>query len=161
MMNDNKREECLVNKLTKKQYTISVAESCTGGLLSGAIVNVSGASEVFHCSFVTYANKAKEKMVQVNHETLVKYGAVSPETAREMALGCARRAEADIGLSTTGIAGPGGGTPDKPAGLVYIGCALHGQAVAERHMFTGDRLEVRQQAVQAALDLAIRCLEKE
>lgn len=151
----------LVNKLTKKQYTISTAESCTGGLLSGTIVNVSGASEVFHCSFVTYSNDAKERLVHVCHETLEKFGAVSEETAKEMALGCAKEAQADIGLSTTGIAGPDGGTPDKPVGLVYIGCALHGEATVERHVFQGDREQVRSQAVRQALDLAIRCLNKE
>lgn len=155
------REEELVNKLTKKKYTITTAESCTGGLLSGTIVNVSGASEVLNCSFVTYANEAKEKLVSVKHETLEQYGAVSSQTAAEMAAGCAHAASADIGLSTTGIAGPGGGTADKPVGLVYIGCALHDDVVVERHEFKGDRLQVRTQAVCAAIDLAIHCLDKE
>ncbi len=155
------KELTLVNKLTKKGYTITTAESCTGGLLSATLVNVSGASEVLHYSFVTYANEAKEKLVHVRHDTLEKYGAVSPETAREMALGAAGSGEADVGLSTTGVAGPSGGTPEKPVGLVYIGCAVHGEAVTERHIFKGDRMEIRRQAVQAAMDLAIRCLSKE
>ncbi len=155
------KELTLVNKLTKKGYTITTAESCTGGLLSATLVNVSGASEVLHCSFVTYANEAKEKLVYVRHDTLEQYGAVSPETAREMALGAAERGEADVGLSTTGVAGPAGGTPEKPVGLVYIGCAVHGEAVTERHIFDGDRMQIRRQAVQAAMDLAIRCLSKE
>lgn len=152
-------EEKLVTKLTKKKYTISAAESCTGGMLASAIVNVSGASNVFQCSYVTYANTAKERLVHVRHETLVEHGAVSAETAEEMALGCACEAQADVGLSTTGIAGPEGGTPDKPVGLVYIGCAIHGAVKTERHVFQGDRSSVRKQAVAAALDLAIRCLE--
>lgn len=151
----------LVNKLTKKRYTISTAESCTGGLLSGTIVNVSGASEVLHSGFVTYANEAKEQWLSVRHDTLEQYGAVSHQTAEEMALGCARAAGADMGLSTTGIAGPGGGTPDKPVGLVYIGCALHGKTTVCRHVFSGDRYQVRSQAVQAAMDLAIHCLNQE
>ena len=151
----------LVNKLTNKQYTIAAAESCTGGLLAASIVNVSGASGVLNCSFVTYSNEAKEKLAGARHETLLQYGAVSSQTAGEMALGCARAAGADVGLSTTGIAGPDGGTADKPVGLVYIGCAVRGKVAVERHVFSGDRLSVRQQAVKAALDLAIHCMEYE
>ncbi|MCH5252411.1 MAG: CinA family protein [Lachnospiraceae bacterium] len=156
----NKESE-LVNKLTKKQYTITTAESCTGGLLSGTIVNVSGVSDVLNCSFVTYANEAKEKLVFVKHATLEQYGAVSEQTAAEMALGCAKAANANMGLSTTGIAGPGGGTPEKPVGLVYIGCALNGNVFVERHEFQGDRSQVRKKAVCAALEFAISCLDGE
>ncbi len=155
------KEEILVKKLTNKKYTISTVESCTGGLLSGTIVNVSGASNVFSCGFVTYANEAKERLVRVKHETLEKYGAVSEETAKEMAEGCCMEANADIALSTTGIAGPGGGTPDKPVGLVYIGCSYHGKTKVERHIFQGNREEVRRQTVSAAIQLAITCLDKE
>lgn len=154
-------ERELVTKLTKKKYKISTAESCTGGMLSGRIVNVDGASLVLDCGFVTYANEAKKKFVHVKDATLEQYGAVSSQTAEEMALGCAETAGADIGLSTTGIAGPGGGTKEKPVGLVYIGCSLHQKVVTERHVFSGNRLEVREQAVDAAIDLAIRCLEQE
>lgn len=155
------REVELVKKLTKKRYTITVAESCTGGLVSATIVNVSGASEVLHSSFVTYANEAKEELVHVSHDTLAQYGAVSEQTAREMCLGCAEVAKADVGLSTTGIAGPDGGTKDKPVGLVYIGCNLHGQVTVEKHIFLGTRTEVREQSVEAAIALAIRCLDEE
>ncbi len=155
------KEEELVNKLTNKKYTITTAESCTGGLLSGTIVNVSGVSDVLNCAFVTYANEAKEELVCVRHETLGQYGAVSRQTAAEMAAGCAKAASADMGLSTTGIAGPGGGTEEKPVGLVYIGCSLHGNVSVERYEFTGDRQDVRRQAVSAAIDLAIHCLDKE
>lgn len=156
-----KKEEELVKKLTNKGYTITTAESCTGGLLSAAIVNVSGASKVLNSAYVTYANEAKEKLAHVSHETLARTGAVSKETAAEMCLGCTRTADADIGLSTTGIAGPGGGTPQKPVGLVYIGCCLHGKVVVSRHIFEGSREEVRKHTVEAALDLAIQCLDKE
>jgi PncC family amidohydrolase len=151
----------LVKKLTKKGYTISTAESCTGGLLSAAIVNVSGASEVFYCGFVTYANAAKEKYVKVCRETLDCYSAVSEQTAAEMAAGCAAEAKADIGLSTTGIAGPDGGTLEKPVGLVYIGCSLHGVTKTSEFVFAGSRDEVRRQAVDAALALAIHCIDEE
>ncbi len=153
-------ETVLVNKLTKKRYTITTAESCTGGLLSGTIVNVDGASKVLNCSFVTYSNEAKETLVGVQHATLEKYGAVSEQTAAEMAIGCAKKANANVGLSTTGIAGPGGGTPEKPVGLVYIGCALNGGVMVERHEFQGNRSQVRQKAVCAAMELAISCLDK-
>lgn len=155
------KEEELVKKLTNKGYTITTAESCTGGLLSATIVNVSGASEVLHSAYVTYANEAKEKLAHVSHDTLEQYGAVSKETAAEMCLGCAKTAKADMGLSTTGIAGPGGGTAEKPVGLVYIGCSLHGIVIVEKHIFKGSREEVRWQTVEAALDLAIQCLDKE
>ena len=117
-------EEELVEILTKKQYKITTAESCTGGLVAATIVNVSGASEVFQAGFVTYANEAKEKELGVKSETLQTYGAVSEKTAKEMAIGCAAHAKAQVGISTTGIAGPGGGTAEKPVGLVYIGCAV-------------------------------------
>jgi PncC family amidohydrolase len=159
-MSETKEIE-LVKKLTNKRYTITTAESCTGGLLSAAIVNVSGASSVLHAAYVTYANEAKEDIVHVEHETLERYGAVSKETAEQMCRGCAKIANADMGLSTTGIAGPDGGTAEKPVGLVYIGCFFHGRVEVERHIFSGDRTAVRTQTVEAALDLAIRCLNKE
>ena len=107
-MKENAKENELVKKLTNKHYTITTAESCTGGLLSATIINVSGASDVINCAYVTYANEAKENLVSVSHETLETKGAVSKETAAEMSVGCAKAAKADIGLSTTGIAGPGG-----------------------------------------------------
>ena len=97
----------------------------------------------------------------VSHDTLEQYGAVSEKTAAEMALGCAEMAQADMGISTTGIAGPEGGTESRPVGLVYLGCALHGRVTVERHVFSGNRQEVRQQAVNVAMDLAIHCLNKE
>lgn len=160
-MTNHSKEFELVKKLTNKRYTITTAESCTGGLLSATIVNVSGASSVLHSAYVTYANEAKERMVYVDHETLEQHGAVSEETAAQMCRGCAKAAGADVGLSTTGIAGPDGGTKDKPVGLVYIGCCVRGKITVERHIFSGDRSQVRSQTVTAALDLAIRCIDKE
>lgn len=154
-----RRENELVNKLTNNNYTISVAESCTGGLLCGAIVNVDGASEVFPCGFVTYSEKAKQQFAGVREKTLDQFGVVSAETAGEMAAGCAKAAETDMGLATTGIAGPGGGTEELPVGLVYIGCSLHGIVKTRRFVFSGNRMEIRMQAVEAALDLALECLK--
>jgi nicotinamide-nucleotide amidase len=109
--------------------------------------------------FVTYANDAKHKMVGVRQESLAAHGAVSEEVAREMAEGARARAGVSLALSCTGIAGPGGATPGKPVGLVFIGCAREGAAtLVERHVFPGDRAAVRAATVAAALDLAARCI---
>lgn len=154
-------EEELVEILTKKQYKITTAESCTGGLVAATIVNVSGASEVFQVGFVTYANEAKEKELGVKSETLQTYGAVSEKTAKEMAIGCAAHAKAQVGISTTGIAGPGGGTAEKPVGLVYIGCAVRSNVYVEKNVFSGDRQQVRRQAADRAIGFALECIKKE
>lgn len=153
-------EEWLVKELTKRGASITTAESCTGGLLSGRIVNARGASEVFAQGFVTYSNEAKNHLLGVKQETLDSVGAVSAETAAQMAAGAAEAADAEVALSTTGIAGPDGGTPDKPVGLVYIGCRCFGETVVERHLFGGNRMEVRNASVEAALILAKKCLEE-
>lgn len=154
-------EEELVEILTKKQYKITTAESCTGGLVAATIVNVSGASEVFQAGFVTYANEAKEKELGVKSETLQTYGAVSEKTAKEMAIGCAAHAKAQVGISTTGIAGPGAGTAEKPVGLVYIGCAVRSNVYVEKNLFSGDRQQVRRQAADRAIGFALECIKKE
>lgn len=154
-------EEELVEILTKKQYKITTAESCTGGLVAATIVNVSGASEVFQAGFVTYANEAKEKELGVKSETLQTYGAVSEKTAKEMAIGCAAHAKAQVGISTTGIAGPGGGTAEKPVGFVYIGCAVRSNVYVEKNVFSGDRQQVRRQAADRAIGFALECIKKE
>ena len=154
-------EEELVEILTKKQYKITTAVSCTGGLVAATIVNVSGASEVFLAGFVTYANEAKEKELWVKSETLQTYGAVSEKTAKEMAIGCAAHAKAQVGISTTGIAGPGGGTAEKPVGLVYIGCAVRSNVYVEKNVFSGDRQQVRRQAADRAIGFALECIKKE
>lgn len=153
-------EEWLVKELTKRNASITTAESCTGGLLSGRIVNVGGASEVFNQSFVTYSDDAKNRLLGVKQETLDRVGAVSEETAEEMAAGAAEAALAQMALSTTGIAGPGGGTKEKPVGLVYIGCYYFGSIVVEKHIFQGNRMEIRNASVESALALAKKCLEE-
>lgn len=153
-------EEWLVKELTRRNASITTAESCTGGLVSGRIVNVSGASVVFLQGVVTYSNDAKMKVLGVERNVLERFGAVSRETAQQMAEGAARMANADVALSVTGIAGPEGGTPEKPVGLVYIGCYYFGKTVVERHLFQGDRIQVRNAATEAALILAKKCLEE-
>ncbi len=157
-MSEKLIEEQVVELLLKKRYTITCAESCTGGLLCGRLVNVSGASEVLKSSMVTYAEEAKVRFLGVAQSTLEKFGVVSEQIAREMAQGALRLAEADVALSVTGIAGPGGGSKEKPVGLVYIGCNVKGSITVERHIFQGDRCQVREQSVTAALELAKKCL---
>ena len=123
-INPDELQNMVVEKLTKNNLKLATAESCTGGLLSGRITAVSGASEVFDCGVCSYANEIKHKVLGVSEETLNTLGAVSPETALQMAEGVKKLANADIGASTTGIAGPTGGTDEKPVGLVYVGiCA--------------------------------------
>ena len=146
-------EEKIIKELQKRNQTITTAESCTGGLLAGRILNVSGASAVYNEGYITYSDEAKERLLGVSHETLQMYGAVSEQTAAEMALGAAKAAKADVGLSTTGIAGPTGGTPDKPVGLVYVGCYIDGEVTVEECRFTGDREQNRNASVEAALQL--------
>lgn len=145
----------LVGRLTEKHMTVSAAESCTGGLIAASIISAAGASAVINESFVTYSNEAKEKYAGVSHKTLEEYGAVSKETVTEMTLGCAQRAGADMAIASSGIAGPGGGTEEKPVGLVYIGCCIRGKIEVQKNIFDGDRQQVRQQTVIAALKLAI------
>lgn len=146
-------EENVVSLLKKHNITVSTAESCTGGNLAGRLVNVSGASNVFGQGFVTYSNKAKKKLIGVSKNTLKKYGAVSKQTAKEMAEGVSVTTGADVGIGITGVAGPEGGTDEKPVGLVYIGCYVKEKAIAREYHFVGDRNDIREQSVMAALAL--------
>ena len=139
--------------LKKHGLTVATAESCTGGLVSGRIINVPGASDIINVGFVTYSNEAKMEYLGVSDLTLEKHGAVSMQCAKEMAEGAAEHTGSDVGLSTTGIAGPDGGTEEKPVGLVYIGCSIRGKTKVSEHRFKGDRKEVRESAVAAALAL--------
>lgn len=153
-------EEKIVFELQKRKQTVTTAESCTGGLLAGRVLNVSGASAVYNEGHITYSNEAKERLLGVKHDTLQQFGAVSRETAAEMARGAALAANADVGLSTTGIAGPTGGTPEKPVGLVYVGCYYDGEVIVEECYFKGNREENRNAAVEAALELLWKSLSK-
>ena len=149
----------LVEELTRKKLRIATAESCTGGMVSAAITSVSGASGVFDCGVCTYANHIKNKIVGVKEETLATYGAVSDRTAAEMARGVRLLAAADIGISTTGIAGPLGGTQYKPVGLVYIGVSTAMGLKTEKMLLgenSADRDTIRRLTVAAALYLALK-----
>jgi len=138
--------------LQERKLSLVTAESCTGGMISSIITDRSGSSLIFDRGFVTYSNKAKTELLDVSREILETCGAVSRECAEAMVLGALKNSDANIGISVTGIAGPGGGSEDKPVGLVYIGYALKGQpAKVAQHNFPGDRQAVRSQAVEAAL----------
>ena len=139
--------------LAEKQIHLTTAESCSGGLIAGTLVNVPGISEWFEEGYVTYSNRAKEKLLGVNHETLCSYGAVSSQTAEEMARGAAMAAQTDAAIAVTGIAGPDGGSAEKPVGLVYISCCCRGKICVQQHLFSGDRTQVRMQTVQATFEL--------
>ncbi len=144
--------------LIQKQKTIATAESCTGGAIASALVEYPGISSVFLDGCVTYSNASKQKRLDVKAETLQKYGAVSPETAKEMAEGAVRRTGSELALAVSGIAGPEGGTEEKPVGLVYIGCCYRGKTITKRYLFKGNRQKVREQTTQYALTAAWRML---
>lgn len=146
-------EDAVVDLLKKKGYTVTTAESCTGGRLAARIMNVPGASSVYNEGYITYSNDAKRKLLGVKKETLEEFGAVSRQTAQEMAEGAADAAGADAALSVTGLAGPDGGTKEKPVGLVYVGCFVNGHTRTEEFRFTGNRDKNRDYAVVRALTL--------
>lgn len=141
----------IFEKLINKHITVSCAESCTGGLLAAAFTDAPGISAVFFEGAVTYANEAKERL-GVKAETLQNFGAVSENTALEMAECIRKRAKSDIGLSTTGIAGPGGGTPEKPVGLVYCAVSSEKETRVYKLNLSGSRDEVRRQTVKTLLE---------
>lgn len=151
-------EEAVVRLLKKYELTVTTAESCTGGMLAGRLINVPGVSEVFREGFVTYSNKAKRKHLDVNKSTLKKYGAVSKETVKEMAKGGAFATDADLCVAISGLAGPDGGSEEKPVGLVYISCYVKDHVVVEEYHFKGNRNKIREQSVVKALDLLRRCV---
>lgn len=148
------------DELKKHHLTLATAESCTGGLLAHLLTNISGSSEYFDRGVISYSNKSKIELLGVPEKLLTKYGAVSEEVARTMAEGIRTHAGVDIGVSTTGIAGPTGGTNDKPVGLVYVGIAMHDGVVVKRFLFSGDRLQNKEQACNAALSLLLEVLMK-
>lgn len=153
-------EERVVALLKKKNYYISAAESCTGGLFLATLVNVSGASAVIKEGFVTYAEEAKRNRLGVKEETLKNYTAVSRQTAEEMAAGLKRVTGAEVAVSITGLAGPDGGTEEMPVGTVFVGCCYKDKVTVERLQLTGDRMQVRKGAVEGALQLVERLLRE-
>ncbi|PPD45378.1 MAG: damage-inducible protein CinA [Methylocystis sp.] len=151
----------LIVKAKISGLRVATAESCTGGLVSAALTEISGSSEVFDRGFVTYSNAAKEDMLGVPADILASHGAVSAETARAMAQGALQRSLADIAVSITGVAGPGGGSAEKPVGLVHFACARRGGATrhVERRFGPLSRQEIRERSVLQALDLLIEAAE--
>jgi nicotinamide-nucleotide amidase len=154
----------LVNKvseeLKKHHVTIATAESCTGGLLAHTLTNVSGSSEYFDCGVISYSNIAKMRLLGVPEQLLKNYGAVSKEVAIAMAKAIQQHAEANYGLATTGIAGPTGGTKDKPVGLVYIAISTKDTVVVKQFLFSGDRLSNKESTCTAALELLLETLSQ-
>lgn len=152
-------EQRLVAVLRDKNMKITTAESCTGGLISGTIVNVPGASYVLDEAYITYSNDAKMRLLGVEMDTLKEKGAVSEETAYQMAVGAAKVSGADCSIAVTGIAGPDGGSFDKPVGTVYAGFYVRGNIWVERYNFIGDRTDVRRQTVDAVLNRIYKYIE--
>jgi nicotinamide-nucleotide amidase len=144
----------VVARCRARNWHLATAESCTGGLVAAALTAVAGASDVVERGVVTYSNAAKIELLGVSAETIAAHGAVSAETTAAMARGMVARAPVDLAVSVTGVAGPGGGTPQKPVGLVYIGIATKdGSARIERRIFPGDRAQIRNAALLLALEL--------
>jgi len=151
-------EKSVVDLLLANHLTICTVESCTGGLLAARLINVPGVSEVFKAGYITYSNKAKRRLLGVKKTLLLKHGAVSEQIAKEMARGAALASKADVTVSITGIAGPGGGTEEKPVGLVYMGCSVCGRVTVKKCQFDGSRAKIRENSVSAALSLMRECI---
>ncbi len=151
-------EKAVVDLLKANDLTVTCAESCTGGMLSARLVNVPGVSDVYKAGLVTYSNKAKRRLLMVKKSSLQKYGAVSEQVAKEMAKGAALTTKSDVAVSITGIAGPDGGTEEKPVGLVYIACKVKDEMTVKKYQFTGNRGKIRESAVSSALTLMRSCI---
>ena len=151
--NDDCLEKVVGRYLRERKWKLATAESCTGGLLSRKIAAIAGASDYLDRGFVTYSNQAKMDLLGVSGELLEKYGAVSEQVALAMAEGACRQAPVEVGVSITGIAGPSGGTPEKPVGTVFIACIGPGKKKVERYLFGGTRDQIQESAAQAALVL--------
>ena len=150
----NKEAELLYDNCAKKDIFITTAESCTGGLIASSIVSISGSSNIFKSSFITYSNQMKTKLLNIDSEIIEINGAVSEIVATKMAENILDVLEADISIAVTGIAGPGGGSKDKPVGLVWIAIGNKNLTITEKFLFSGNRLDVRQKTTLEALKLA-------
>lgn len=149
----DRTEQWIVDFMKENNLTLGVAESCSGGMLSSRLIGIPGISDVYRAGLVTYSNEAKQSLLGVSKETLKLYGAVSEETAKEMVEGTLRVTGADYAVSITGIAGPGGGTEEKPVGLVYIACGNKDEITVKKNLFDGDRQEVRETSTETALQM--------
>ena len=149
----------IVNLLTKKKFTVSFAESCTGGLLASSITSISGSSKVFNMGLVTYSNNAKVKLLQVPKKTITKYGAVSHETCLSMVKNLSKISKANISISVTGVAGPSGGTKAKPVGLVYIGLKKGSKIIVMKNLFKSKkRISIQKATAKQALKMILNIL---
>lgn len=155
---DRTLEERAGDALNEKGWTLALAESCTGGLIAHRITDVPGSSDYFLGGVTAYSDLVKERLLGVKRETLIAVGAASEETAREMAQGARHTVGSDVGISVTCIAGPGGGTDEKPVGLTYIGASTPDGEWVERHVFEGDRKSIKESAADAALELLLNAL---
>jgi PncC family amidohydrolase len=156
--NEHDIEVLIGRLLTERGLTLAAAESCTGGLVGHRITNVPGSSAYYLGSITAYSYDVKEQLLHVRRDTLYNQGAVSEQTAREMAQGARRALGADVGVAVTGVAGPGGGTPEKPVGLVYVALAADDGEWVEEHVWGGDRWENKALSAEATLDLLRRYL---
>ena len=154
-------EKRIGKMLKERELKIAVAESCTGGLISSRITDISGASDYFEAGITTYSNESKIRLLNIPEDIVDRYGAVSEETAKSMAEGVKKTVHADIGVSVTGIAGPTGGTEGKPVGTVFIGLATKQATYVRKFFFDGNRLEIRRKTSDAALMLVAEYLEGE
>lgn len=160
-MTSKSLSEKLLEYLIEKGLTLTTAESCTGGWIASTVVDVPGVSAIFHEGYIAYSAEAKERLLGVNPKTIEEYGVVSAQTAMAMAKGAAQRAKADIALSSTGVAGPSGGSESHPVGEVYLGCWCLGKGKAVRIQENGNRKEIREKAVSRAFDLLNEMLMEE
>ncbi len=158
---DTSLEEAVGRLLRKKKLKIAVAESCTGGIIAGKITDIAGSSDYFERGVVTYSNRAKIELLGVPEELLEKYGAVSEDVARAMAEGAKKNSGSDIGLSVTGIAGPDGGTKEKPVGTVYVAISYAGETIVKKLFFPGERNIVRERTANAALNLVRKMIREQ
>ena len=155
----NKLSFKIVKLLTKKKLTVSFAESCTGGLLASSITSISGSSKVFNMGFVTYSNNAKVKLLKVSKKTITKYGAVSYETCLSMVKNLSKISKSNISISITGIAGPNGGTKEKPVGLVYVGLKKGSKIIIKKNLFKNKkRISIQKATVKQALKMIFNVL---
>ena len=151
--------EAIGDALLTRGWSLSVAESCTGGLVGHLLTDIPGSSRYFAGGVISYSNAVKAHLLDVSEETLIRYGAVSPQTAAEMAGGARRALQTEMAVSVTGIAGPGGGTPEKPVGLVYLHLSAPDVEMGERFQWVGTRLENKWHSAEAALQLLLRYLQ--
>ena len=157
-MRDERILKNVSDQLRKNNLTVATAESCTGGLLAHLLTNISGSSEYFERGVVTYSNKSKMELLRIPQKTIEEHGAVSKQTAKAMAIGIKEQANVDIGISTTGIAGPTGGTKEKPVGLIYIGIATSRKTEAKRFLFSKDRLQNKEKTCYKALEFLLETI---